>query len=127
LPHIACRAALSFAFLREVAVVQVIQLSAVVLGLGWLAAEIPLGGEKPIADSTGPQWRRTSEGWIKVGDTGSAALSRPNPQPASEPPLHPAVVAVFILFSGVLALSLFDQRPNRAANTSKPSVQAKRS
>jgi hypothetical protein len=87
-----------------------IQLAAVLLGLGWLAAEIPLEGERPIVDSSGPEWRRTSDGWIKVGNHGAAALDRPNPRPAREPSLHPAVVSIFMLLSGVLALSLFDCR-----------------
>jgi hypothetical protein len=91
--------------------VHMIQLAAVLLGLGWLAAEIRLEGEKPIADSASPEWRRTSDGWIKVGNHGAAALDRPNPQRAREPSLHPAVVSVFMLLSGVLALSLFDRRP----------------
>jgi hypothetical protein len=89
-------------------VVQMIQLAAVLLGLGWLAAEIPTGG-KPVEHPQGPAWRRTSDGWIKVGSSGAAALNRPKPRPASEPALHPGILASFILLSGVLSLSHFEQ------------------
>jgi hypothetical protein len=85
-----------------------IQLGAVLLGLGWLVAEIPTGG-KPVEQPQGPAWRRTSEGWIKVGSSGAAVLIRPNAQPAAEPALHPGIVAVFMLLSGVLSLSLFER------------------
>jgi hypothetical protein len=102
---------LSFAFSQECSVVQMIQLGAVLLGLGWIAAEIHIGGEvvEAIEQSGGPEWRRTNDGWIKVGRSGAAALNRPDPQPASEPSLHPGIVAVFMLLSGVLSLSLCER------------------
>jgi hypothetical protein len=92
-------------------VVQIIQLGAVLVGLGWFAAEIPIVGEPVSANerSGAPKWRRTSDGWIKVGTSGAAALNPPNPQAASDPSLHPGIVAVFMLLSGVLSLSLFER------------------
>ena len=93
--------------------VQVVQLGALVLGLGWLTADIHFA-EKSDERVHGPEWRRTSQGWIKVGHAGAAALDRPIPQPAAEPALHPGIVAIFMLLSGVLSLSLFEQRPSRA-------------
>jgi hypothetical protein len=94
-----------------------IQLGVIVIGLGWLATNIQIGGE-PVAAverSVGPEWRRTSDGWIKVGSSGASALNRPSPQPkpASEPPLHPGIVAVFMLLAGVLSLSLFERQQTR--------------
>ena len=111
------RNVLSHAFLsRGVVVVQMIQLGAIVVALGWLAANIQIGGE-PVAAierSVGPEWRRTSDGWIKVGSAGAAALNRPSPQPkpAPEPPLHPGIVSIFMLLAGVLSLSLFERHPS---------------
>lgn len=87
---------------------QLIQLGAVLIGMGWLAAEIPVGG-KPVEQPQGPAWRRTSDGWIKVGSSGAAVLNGPNPRPAAEPALHPGIVAVFMLLSGVLSLSFFER------------------
>jgi hypothetical protein len=93
-------------------------LGAVLLGLSWIAAEVRLEGDTAIEHTPSPEWRRTSDGWIKVGHHGAAALDRPNPQRAKDPSLHPAIVSIFMLLSGVLALSFFDRhQPARLCPT----------
>jgi hypothetical protein len=81
------------------------------VALGWWTADSDWGAEPAPAAASGPQWRRTTDGWIKVGSGGASALDRPAPQRAAEPALHPGVVAAFMLLAGVLSLSLFDARP----------------
>jgi hypothetical protein len=90
-------------------VLQLFQLSAVILGLGWLATEIHFGGQA-VERSGGPEWRRTNDGWIKVGSSGAAALNAPKPRPAAEPAIHPGILTVFLLLSSVLSLSLFERQ-----------------
>jgi hypothetical protein len=58
--------------------------------------------------AAGPEWRRTSEGWIKVGSLGASGLNQANPQPVKDPMLHPAAVGAFMLLTGVLFLGLFE-------------------
>jgi hypothetical protein len=84
---------------------QVARLIVLLMAIGWLAVEIELGGARP-PEAAGPEWRRTSEGWIKVGTSGPRGLVRHESQPAGEPALHPGLVAAFLLLAGVLSLAL---------------------
>ena len=81
------------------------------VAVGWTAAEMPLA-DPPTARSSDPEWRRTAEGWIKVGPAGVAALSRPLREVRTEPALHPGVVAAFLLLLGFGSLLLFDRPKN---------------
>ena len=81
------------------------------VAVGWSAAEMPLA-DPPRAHSSDPEWRRTAEGWIKVGPAGAAALSRPQREVRPEPALHPGVVAAFLLSLGLASLLLFDRPKN---------------
>jgi hypothetical protein len=77
---------------------------------GWSAAEVELGPE-PSRRADEPEWRRTSQGWVKVGGAGPAALQDRPVKPAAEPSLHPGVVAAFLFCCGLLSLLAFERRP----------------
>ncbi len=63
---------------------------------------------RPATDSG---WRRTSQGWIKVGPLGAAGLLPSPSSPTSiDPPLHPGVLAMFLALASVLGLVLFEGR-----------------
>ena len=86
----------------------VCQLTLLLFAILWTATEIPSAPDaQPIA--AGPEWRRTSEGWVKVGSLGASALTVANPQPAANPTLHPAAVAGFLFCVGVLSLVLCER------------------
>ncbi len=87
----------------------VVRLVVLLMALGWLGVEIQLGSQRS-SEVAGPEWRRTSDGWIKVGASGAAALTRPDSPPASEPVLHPGLVAAFVLSAALLSLAFFDER-----------------
>jgi hypothetical protein len=83
------------------------QLLLLLIAIVWTASEFqPAPEPRPIA--TGPEWRRTTEGWIKVGSLGASGLDQANPQPVKDPLLHPAAVTAFMLLTGVLFLVLFE-------------------
>jgi hypothetical protein len=91
------------------------QLLMLLIAILWTATEFqPAPQPAPVA--AGPDWRRTSEGWIKVGSSGAAGLDVATPQPAEDPALHPAAVTAFLLFAGLLSLALFE-RPGSVAVT----------
>jgi len=98
--------------LWEMAVRYIAWLVVLLVAVGWSAAEMPLA-DPPSPRSADPEWRRTTEGWMKVGPAGAAALTRPQPELRAEPAVHPSLVAAFLLSLAVSALLLFD-RPNSA-------------
>ncbi|MEX2138706.1 MAG: hypothetical protein WD894_05555 [Pirellulales bacterium] len=78
------------------------------IAVGWTATEFqPAGQPDPVAAT--PDWRRTSEGWVKVGAAGAAGLEAASPAPARDPALHPGAVAAFLLLVGSLCLALFER------------------
>lgn len=92
----------------------VVTLVVLLTAIGWSATEFQ-PAPQPEPTVIDPDWRRTSEGWIKVGARGAAGLNMAAPNPAQDPALHPGVVAIFVLLAGVLSLMTFD-RPIRAAD-----------
>lgn len=76
----------------------------------WTATELP-SPPQPAAAVTGPEWRHTSEGWIKVGASGAAGLGETKIQPVEEPAIHPAALSAFMLFGGLFSLAAFDDMP----------------
>ena len=74
----------------------------------WTATEFQ-PEPRPASIARGPEWRRTSEGWIKVGSSGPADLGVAKPKPVQDPALHPAAVAAFMLLGGLLTLAAFDR------------------
>jgi hypothetical protein len=82
----------------------------IVLGVlvGWCLSEAPTPAVAPAA-SHGPEWRRTADGWIKVGSDGPAGLSSARPEPAKPPKVHPGMVAAFLLAAGLVSLLVFDR------------------
>lgn len=86
------------------------------LFVGVVACEINLAEQAVQSLQPDPGWRRTETGWVKVGAAGAAALADTRSQPVVDPPLHPLVVASFLLLSSVALLVAFDGRgtePNR--------------
>ncbi len=51
-----------------------------------------------------PGWRRTSQGWVKVGALGDAAFARPNRTPVTRGALHPLLLTVFVTLASLAAL-----------------------
>jgi hypothetical protein len=79
----------------------------IVVAVALYLADMPSRGTAPPR-ATGPEWRRTSEGWIKVGSDGAAGLVAPDPEPAEPPKLHPGLLAAFLLAAGLVALIWFE-------------------
>ena len=82
-------------------------LALLLLATLWTATEFE-SASQPVIDSAGPEWRRTSEGWVKVGIAGAAGLAVADPKPVQDPALHPGAVAAFMLLGGLLSLAAFD-------------------
>jgi hypothetical protein len=80
---------------------------------GWSAAEMELSRSDARAGE--PEWRRTSQGWVKVGGAGPTALKSGPTKPAPEPSLHPGILAAFLLCSALLSLLAFEHRASRLA------------
>jgi hypothetical protein len=90
------------------------QLALLLIAILWTATEFQ-PELRPEPTAAGPEWRRTSEGWVKVGRSGASGLTAADPQPAPEPALHPAAVAAGLLFAGVFFLGLFE-RPGKVVH-----------
>ncbi len=63
-----------------------------------------------------PGWRRTSLGWIKVGQLGDAAFTRPNRTPITRGALHPLLFSAFVTLASLVALIAHEG----AAHTASP-------
>jgi hypothetical protein len=85
------------------------QLLLLLIAILWTATEFhPAPQPDPI--TAGPDWRRTTEGWIKVGSLGASGLEETDPRPVQDPTLHPAAVAAFMLLAGLFLLIIFEPR-----------------
>jgi hypothetical protein len=51
-----------------------------------------------------PGWRRTSQGWVKVGQLGDAAFMRPNRTPITRGALHPVLLSALVTLASLVAL-----------------------
>lgn len=71
----------------------------ILLGLGWLACELPLGDD---AREPGPKtaWRRTVDGWEQTTWWATE-------QPLRRPAIHPTIVALLQMFLALAALLIF--------------------
>jgi hypothetical protein len=90
-------------------------LALVVIG-GAAIAEVPIVAQFTARSTDEPGWRRTSQGWIKVGPLGDAAFVQPPREPVTRGALHPLVLTVFIALSSLAALVSLDS----AAKTVSP-------
>ena len=83
------------------------------VGLAWVAAEVPLHGDSP-APRCEPVWRRTVDGWEKV------TWWSDEPEVVRHcPTLHPMVVALLQMFLALGALIVFSRKhrlPTRRRN-----------
>ena len=71
----------------------------ILVGLGWLASEIPLSQAQPgRSQPTG--WRRTAHGWERSG-TWTAETN------GCRPAVHPVVIGLFQLFLALAFLVAF--------------------
>jgi len=86
----------------------------ILLGLGWLACQWPLGSAAP---EPGPKttWRRTVDGWEKTTWWVSE-------QPLRRPAIHPTIVALLQMFLALAALLIFasDGRQPRLRHRASP-------
>ena len=81
----------------------------ILMGLGWLASEVPLPGSRPDGQpQTG--WRRTCDGWERITWWTAQPETR-------RPVLHPTVVALLEMFLALAALVAFSRAPDRRAGT----------
>lgn len=75
---------------------QIVGMVLILLGLGWLASEMPIApAEQPLPRET--IWRRTCEGWERA-DWLRGDLSR------EQPALHPAILGLGLMFFALAAL-----------------------
>ena len=79
-----------------------------VVAVGWCLAEVPIARE-PTPTAFGPEWRRTNEGWVKVGGDGAAGLVTPQTEPAKPPRVHPGLLSAFLLAAALVSLLWFDR------------------
>jgi hypothetical protein len=96
-----------------------------VVAVGWCLAEVHIAGDSAqgvtdgLANSelhgSGPEWRRTSEGWVKVGADGAAGLVTPQTEPAKPPRLHPGLLSAFLLAAALVSLIWFDRAESEAS------------
>jgi hypothetical protein len=92
----------------------------VLVGIGWGACRFEVTQQKSAA-SEQPQWRRTSQGWIKVGQVGPEALVARPSQAAPRTTIHPAIPAALALIVSVVSLVVFDRNACGTASGSKAS------
>jgi hypothetical protein len=97
----------------EQIVLHACQLLLLLSAIVWTATEFQSARQPEKVAAAGPEWRRTTEGWIKVGSLGASGLKASDPQPVQDPTLHPAAVAAFSLLAGVLSLAWFERPLNR--------------
>jgi hypothetical protein len=93
----------------------------VCVAAGWSAAEMELG-RSAAPRAAEPEWRRTSQGWVKVGGAGPTVLKNRPTEPAGDPRLHPGVLAAFLFCSALLSLLAFEHRAARLAAAKDASV-----
>ncbi len=91
----------------------IVRLSLVLLGLGWLASEMPLAQTQPHGQpetrrQLGSQWRWTRDGWERPTWLASQARGR-------QPALHPTVVGILQMLLVVAGLIAFSGRNGRSA------------
>ena len=91
-------------------------LALVVIG-GVAIAEVHIVSRSTVGSPDEPGWRRTSQGWMKVGPLGDAAFVQPDREPVTRGALHPLLLTVFITLASLAALISCDG----AAKTASPS------
>jgi hypothetical protein len=84
----------------------IVWLVALLVGLVWLASEIPLPARQPAPVNQPCAWRKTRDGWERA-----TWMSR-EPEPR-RPSLHPSVVSVFQFVLSVGALAAFPTSAKR--------------
>lgn len=62
-----------------------------------------------------PGWRRTAQGWIKVGPLGDAAFMQPEREPVTRGVLHPFLHSMFITLASLAALMSHDAGTSMAS------------
>ena len=81
----------------------------ILVGLGWLASEVPLAETRPERPLKA-DWRRTAQGW-----------ERPSTWPAQtkirRPAVHPVVVGLLQLFLALAVLIAFSKDADAARRT----------
>lgn len=81
----------------------------ILLGLGWLASEVPLAGPQPDGRPESV-WRRTRDGWEKISWW----------TPRTRTPrtvLHPMVVGLLEMFLALAALIAFSEATDRRSQS----------
>jgi hypothetical protein len=105
-----------FPFVVEVLVQRALAILALVVIGGVAIAEVHIVSPFTARSSEDPGWRRTSQGWIKVGPLGDAAFVQPEREPITRGALHPLVLTVFVALASLAALVSHDG----AAKTGSP-------
>jgi hypothetical protein len=96
-------------------------LALVVIG-GVAIAEVNIVSRSTIACPDEPGWRRTSQGWIKVGPLGDAAFVQPDREPITRGALHPLLFTLFITLASLAALMSHEGAANAASPPSSESL-----
>ena len=95
----------------------------IILGLGWLASETPIGNDS-LQLNCGTHWRRTVDGWERANwIVGDEVIRRPA--------LHPTVIALLQMLLAIAALILFagksKQQPrSQPASAAEPHLVIRR-
>jgi hypothetical protein len=94
-------------------------LALVVIG-GVAIAEVHIVSRSTKASPDEPGWRRTSQGWIKVGPLGDAAFVQPDREPITRGAIHPLLLTLFVMLASLATLISFD---GAAKTASRPSSE----
>jgi hypothetical protein len=97
-------------------------LALVVLG-GVAMAEVNVISPFAAVSPDEPGWRRTAQGWIKVGPLGDAAFLQPTREPVTRAVIHPLVFSAFVALASLAALMLEDGVANAASPPSSDAAE----
>jgi hypothetical protein len=100
----------------EVTVQRALAILALVMLSGVAMAEIHLVSTFTARSPHEPGWRRTAQGWIKVGPLGDAAFVQGEREPVTRGALHPLLLTAFVTLASLAALMSHES----AANTASP-------
>ena len=85
-----------------------ITILALVVICGVTMAEVSVVSPFTAQNPDEPGWRRTAQGWIKVGPLGDAAFIQPERKPVTRGVLHPLLLSMFIALASLAALMSHD-------------------